>query len=73
MAAQDTTANVQSVGGIKKFLREVRTELKKVTWPTRQQLIAYTAVVLVAVIVVSILIWVLDTAFAFAFRAFLRS
>ena len=72
MAAQDTTTNVQSVGGIKKFLREVRTELKKVTWPTRQQLMAYTAVVLVAVILVSVLIWILDTAFAFAFRAFLR-
>lgn len=72
MAAQDTTANVQSVGGIKKFLREVRTELKKVTWPTRQQLIAYTGVVLVAVIIVSVLIWLFDTAFAFAFRAFLR-
>lgn len=73
MAAPDTTANTRStVGGIKKFLREVRTELKKVTWPTRQQLMAYTVVVLVAVVLVSLLIWILDTAFAFAFRAFLR-
>jgi preprotein translocase subunit SecE len=62
-----------SVSGAKKFLREVRVELKKVTWPTRPQLIAYTGVVLVAVILVCILIWVFDAIFAMAFRAFLRS
>ena len=73
MAAQDTPVSTTSVGGARRFLREVRTELKKVTWPTRQQLIAYTAVVLIAVVMISFLIWVLDTAFAFAFRAFLRS
>ncbi|MCC6934454.1 MAG: preprotein translocase subunit SecE [Candidatus Yanofskybacteria bacterium] len=28
------------------FLREVRVELGKVSWPTRSQLIAYTGVVL---------------------------
>ncbi len=73
MAVQENTANVQStVGGWKKFLREVKNEMKKVTWPTRQQLIAFTGVVLVAVVLVSILIWVLDSAFAVAFRAFLR-
>ncbi len=72
MAVQDTTTNMQTVGGWKRFLREVRSELKKVTWPTRRQLIAYTGVVLIAVILVSVLIWILDTAFAAAFRVFLR-
>lgn len=72
MATQDTTANVQSVGGWKKFLREVKMELKKVTWPTRQQLMAYSGVVFVAVVVVSIMIWFFDTIFAFLFRAFLK-
>ena len=28
------------------FLREVRAELAKVTWPTRRQMVLYTAVVL---------------------------
>ena len=73
MAAQDTTANTASGGGARRFLREVKTELKRVTWPKRQQLIAYTIVVLVTVIIISFIIWALDTAFAFSFRAFLKS
>lgn len=73
MAVQENTASMHSVSGVKKFLREVKIELKKVTWPTRQQLIAYTGVVLVAVLLVCVLIWVFDSVFAMAFRAFLRS
>ncbi|MDR2006315.1 MAG: preprotein translocase subunit SecE [Acidaminococcales bacterium] len=73
MAVQDNTASMQSVSGVRKFLREVKIELKKVTWPTRQQLIAYTGVVLVAVMLVCVLIWIFDSVFALAFRTFLRS
>ncbi len=29
-----------------KFLKEVRVELKRVTWPTRQQTIKYTLIVI---------------------------
>ena len=72
MATQDTTAKVTSAGGIKKFLREVKGELKKVTWPTRQQLIAYTGVVLVAVIIASALIGLFDGIFSYLFRLFLK-
>jgi preprotein translocase subunit SecE len=72
MSIQENTAGWQSVGNIKKFLREVKIELKKVTWPTRQQLIAYTAVVMITVIVVALLIWVFDYLFSVLFRAFLR-
>jgi preprotein translocase subunit SecE len=73
VSVRDNAAVVQSVSGVKKFLREVKIELKKVTWPTRQQLIAYTGVVLVAVMLVCLLIWLFDSVFAIAFRAFLRS
>jgi preprotein translocase subunit SecE len=73
VAVRDSAAVVQSVSGVRKFLREVRIELKKVTWPTRQQLIAYTGVVLIAVALVCVLIWLFDSLFAIAFGAFLRS
>jgi preprotein translocase subunit SecE len=33
----------------RQFLREVRAELKRVAWPTRQEVVAYTLVVLVTV------------------------
>ncbi len=42
------------------FLREVRSELKKVNWPTRPELINYTMVVLVTTIVLTLLVWGMD-------------
>jgi len=42
------------------FLREVRVELKKVTWPSRKQTIGSTAVVLLMVILVSIFLGIVD-------------
>lgn len=42
------------------FLREVRVELKKVTWPSRKQTVGATAVVLLLVILVSIFLGIVD-------------
>ena len=46
------------------FLKEVRAELKKVNWPTRQEMVAYTIVVLVAVVVLTSLVFGMDLVFA---------
>jgi preprotein translocase subunit SecE len=46
------------------FLRQVSAELRKVVWPTKQQLVTYTSVVIVFVILVAILVSILDLAFA---------
>jgi len=42
------------------FLREARSELKKVKWPTRKELMASTAVVIVLVLVVSLFLGIVD-------------
>jgi preprotein translocase subunit SecE len=49
---------------IRQFLKEVRLELKKVDWPSRQELISYTVVVLVTVVVLTSFVFVLDLAFS---------
>jgi len=46
-----------------KFLRDVRFELTKVTWPTRSELIASTIVVLVAVAIAGAYTAGIDTIF----------
>ncbi|MBP6885761.1 MAG: preprotein translocase subunit SecE [Candidatus Pacebacteria bacterium] len=46
------------------FLREVRVELSKVSWPSRQQLTAYTAVVIGLSLFVAVYLGGLDTLFA---------
>ena len=71
MAMQETAA-VKNQAGAQKFLREVRGELKKVTWPTRRELTAYTGVVFIAVLLVAFLIWGMDTIFAYLFRWILK-
>ena len=48
----------------KEFVREVRGELKKVAWPTKAEVITSTIVVLVAVIIMTVLIFGLDWAFS---------
>ncbi len=42
------------------FLREVKIELKKVTWPTRKQTLGSTLVVLILVMVISLFLGVVD-------------
>jgi len=49
--------------GFMKFLRDVRVEMGKVTWPTRKDLAQSTLVVLVAVAIATVYTLVLDTAF----------
>lgn len=43
------------------YLSGVLSELKKVHWPNRRQLLTYTGVVFFAVVIVSILMWIVDS------------
>lgn len=45
------------------FIREVISELKKVIWPTQRQLINYTIIVLVFVVIVALIIAAFDFGF----------
>ena len=45
----------------KQFLREVKTELKKVTWPSRKDTLSGTLVVLVAVFIIAIFLGIVDS------------
>ena len=48
---------------VSQFLTEVRAEMKKVTWPTRDEVISYTIVVLITVVLIGGLVYVADIAF----------
>ena len=47
-------------GAICRYFRELRSELKKVGWPTPQQVLKNTLIVLACVLVVGVFIWVFD-------------
>ena len=50
----------RAIGGICRYFRELRSELKKVVWPTYQQVLKNAAIVVGCVLVVGIFIWVFD-------------
>jgi preprotein translocase subunit SecE len=52
------------IGRLVNFVREVVAELQKVIWPTRKELLTYTAVVLVFVASVMTIVALLDLGFA---------
>jgi len=50
---------------IKKFFKDYKSELKKIVWPTRQQLVKNTVVVLFTIIFMAAIVGVLDLIFGF--------
>ncbi|MDO5707132.1 MAG: preprotein translocase subunit SecE [Andreesenia angusta] len=42
------------------FLKSVKAEFKKITWPTKEELINHTIVVLVFCIFISLFVWLID-------------
>ena len=44
------------------YVKEAREELKKVTWPDRDEVTSFTMVVIVSVIIVSLFLWFVDSA-----------
>jgi len=54
----------EATGKVARYLKETRTELKKVLWPSRQETIVLTTVVVVSVAIVALVVWVMDSAFS---------
>ncbi|MBN2980519.1 MULTISPECIES: preprotein translocase subunit SecE [Cohnella] len=50
----------QSFGSFFAFFGDAWGELKKVRWPKRKELVSYTIVVMVTVVLVTLYFWVLD-------------
>jgi len=52
------------------FIKEARVELRKVNWPTREQTIKYTALVVGLSLVVAIFLGALDYLFEYIIKVF---
>ena len=49
---------------ITKYLKEVRAEIRKVTWPSRQEALRLSTIVVIVLIVMSVFMAVVDFAFS---------
>jgi len=52
-----------------RFFKEIRLEMKKVIWPTWQQLLNNTLTVFIACLLVGVVIWLADAGLGIIFRA----
>ena len=61
----DKKEKIKLTERIKKFLKDYRSELKKIVWSTREQVIQNTGVVLVSIIFMAIVVGLLDLLFGY--------
>lgn len=55
-----------------RFLREVKVELKKVTWPSRKQTLGSTVVVIIVVMIISLFLGIVDAGLSSLIRTVLQ-
>jgi preprotein translocase subunit SecE len=65
--AKDTKE--QQPNTVVRTFRETRSELKKVVWPTREETIRLTIVVLVISVIIGLILFVGDTFFLFLYTS----
>lgn len=50
------------------FINGVKAEIGKVSWPSRDELVGSTVIVLIVVIVVAVILGIMDASFAYVIR-----
>ena len=65
--AEETNVTKQSK--ITKFFKDYKSEFKKIVWPSKEDTLRMSVVVIVAIVVASVAIFLLDLGFSNAFAA----
>ncbi len=68
MARRPRPASVARENPISRFVKETRSEIRKVTWPTRQEALNMTAIVIAVTLTMAIALGLLDYLFTQIFR-----
>lgn len=59
-----------TVGRVRTYFRDVRSEMNRVVWPSRKELTNYSVAVVVMLIIFGVLVWAVDTGFVALLVAF---
>lgn len=68
---QNSQKQGKKKGGLIAYIKGVRQELSKVVWPTREELVTDTVVVIATVIFFAVAFWLVDTTFLAALKGLL--
>ena len=71
--AEATAQKKKSGSKIVRFFKEVKSEMKKVVWPTRKQVIKNTLIVIASVVLIGVVIWVLDMVFSLGLEQIIKT
>ena len=61
-------ANALTNNRITKYLKEVRTEVRKVTWPSRTEVLRLSTIVIIVLVAMSAFMALIDYAFSWLMR-----
>ena len=70
--SEKPTPRMNVAQSVTEYVKDVRVEMSKVTWPSRNELRDSTLVVIVMVFLVAVFIGIVDRALSYAFEAFIR-
>jgi preprotein translocase subunit SecE len=69
---EKSAVRTNPINALTEYVKDVRVEMSKVSWPTRKELQESTLVVIVMVIIVSIFIGIVDRVLSLAFESLIR-
>lgn len=72
MAEREAAPRRNPLQRIINYFREARAELSRVTWPTREEIIGSTQVILIFAVVAMVVLGLIDTVFRFLTTAINR-
>jgi preprotein translocase subunit SecE len=61
--AKGTNKKPKKDSGIIRYLKDVKAEFKKITWPTRDTVVKTTGIVIVTVVLFTLVLWGYDSVF----------
>lgn len=64
-------AQAKKSGGALAYFKGVKTEMGKVVWPTKKELVTFTGIVITTCAVFALGFWLIDTGFLAAIKAVL--
>ena len=70
--SRSASAKSKSENRLVRYLRDTRAEIAKVTWPTREEGLRLTGIVLVVTAISGAFLWMADSFFGFVVTGLLR-
>lgn len=71
-AAKKAANSPKKKGGIKRWFRELKSEMKKVVWPTKKQVINNTGVVMGVMVIMALFLFAVDSGLGYGIQAILK-